>query len=215
MARIVFDLDGTLIDSAPDIQAVANAVLLGIGEPPIDIAQTHEFIGSGTAVFMQRLRHARGIPDDQQNTLLAEFMTRYDGAVGLTRAYSGVFATLNDLQATGHCLGICTNKPLLPTHTVLRHLGLDAFFPTVWGGDSMPVRKPDPAPLHAAFSDLGSGPQVYVGDSDVDAETARRAGVPFALFTRGYRKAAVADLPHDAAFSDFADLPAIVARIAR
>ena len=87
---------------------------------------------------------------------------------------------------------------------------MDHYFDTMWGGDSLPVHKPDPAPLHAAFDVLGDGPQLYVGDSDVDAETGQRAGVPFLLFTEGYRKCAVEDLHHTVAFDDFADLPRLV-----
>ena len=80
----------------------------------------------------------------------------------------------------------------------------------VVGGDSLAARKPDPAPLHAALAALAPGPAIFVGDSEIDAETAERAGVLFLLFTEGYRKAPVADLPHAARFSDFAELPALV-----
>lgn len=210
MARIVFDLDGTLIDSAPDIHGIANKVLEQEGCEGISLAQTHNFIGNGAAVFVTKMRGARGICDGEQARLYADFVARYDDAVGLTLPYPGVLAALDVLKANGHKLGICTNKPIRPCRSVLAHLGMDHYFDTMWGGDSLAVHKPDPAPLHAAFDALGDGPQIYVGDSDVDAETGQRAGVPFMLYTEGYRKCAVEEMPHTVAFDDFAELPRLV-----
>ena len=209
MARIVFDLDGTLIDSAPDLRAVANEVLDGEGAEPVTLEDTYEFIGNGTPVFVARMRAARGIPDSEQDRLLAAFLDRYDGAVGLTRPYSGVVDALGKLFAD-HALGICTNKPHGPALSVLNHFGLASYFSTVIGGDSLPEPKPDPAPLHAAFDALGAGPRLYVGDSEVDAETAERAGVAFLLHTGGYLKSRAEDVQHAAGFGRFADLPGIV-----
>jgi phosphoglycolate phosphatase len=94
------------------------------------------------------------------------------------------------------------------------HLGLTPFFPTILGGDSLAVRKPHPDHLHATARALGRGQSVFVGDSEVDAETALAARVPFLLFTEGYRKAPVSALPHAARFARFSDLPALVARSA-
>jgi len=210
MARIVFDLDGTLIDSAPDIHSVANMVLEQEGCEGITLAQTHNFIGNGTASLVAKMRAARGIEDCEQARLLDGFMARYDDAVGLTMPYPGVLAALDTLKGQGHKLGICTNKPISPCRAVLAHLKMDHYFETIWGGDSLAVRKPDPAPLQAAFAALGTGHQIYVGDSDVDAETGQRANVPFLLFTQGYRKSAVEEMPHTVAFDDFADLPGLV-----
>lgn len=209
-ARIVFDLDGTLIDSAPDIHAIANLVLAGVGAAPISFPETHRFIGNGAAVFVARMRGARGLGDSMQAQLLAEFVALYDTAVTRTHPYPGVENALRALQADGHRLAVCTNKPQRPARAVLAHLRLDGFFETVLGGDSLTVRKPDPSPLVAAFEALGSGPMIYVGDSEVDAETAARAGVAFLLFTEGYRKTPVAQLPHRAAFDDFDALPGLV-----
>lgn len=209
MARIVFDLDGTLIDSAPDIHGIANAVLAGEGCEPITLEQTRDFIGNGASVFVQKMRAVRGISEGKHERLLAEFVGRYDDAVTLTLPYPGVVQALTELSSK-HRLGICTNKPTSPCLSVLRHLDLDRFFDTVWGGDSMSVHKPDPAPLFAAFQELGDGPCLYVGDSDVDAETAARAGVPFLLFTEGYRKSPVAEIAHHAAFSDWTAIPRLV-----
>jgi 2-phosphoglycolate phosphatase, prokaryotic len=213
MARIVFDLDGTLIDSAPDIHGIANALLDAEGLPPITLDQTRSFVGSGAAAFIARLRAARGLPETDQPRLLQDFLSRYDGAVHLTHPYPGAAAALDALAGAGHRLGLCTNKPASPARAVLRHLALEDRFDVLIGGDSLPVRKPDPHPLHAAFAALGEGPCLFVGDSEIDAETAQRAGVPLLLFTEGYRKTPVDRLPHARAFDDFRALPDLVAEL--
>ncbi len=211
MARIVFDLDGTLVDSAPDLHGIANRVLADRSRDPITLDEARSFIGQGVAVFVRKLRAERGIPDADHAAVLAQYLALYEDAVTLTRLYPGVAETLAQLRAEGHALGLCTNKPMRPTMALLRHLDLERHFLTVIAGDSLPVHKPDPCPLHAAFQMEGvSGPAVYVGDSEVDAETARRANVPFLLFTEGYRATPIEDLPHHAAFSAFADLPRLV-----
>ncbi|SON57396.1 Phosphoglycolate phosphatase, chromosomal [Hartmannibacter diazotrophicus] len=210
MAAIVFDLDGTLIDSAPDIHAVANALLAGEGRDPITLDETRRFIGNGAAVLVQRMRQARGIPDSEQARLFAAFMARYDTAVHLTEPYPGVPQALATLRASGHRLGVCTNKPHRPAMAVLAHLELDRFFETVLGGDSMAAHKPDPAPLHAAFNALGETALFYVGDSEVDAETAMRARVPFLLYGAGYRKASIEEMLATAVFANFDQLPGLI-----
>lgn len=212
MARLVFDLDGTLIDSAPDLHAVANALLAAEGCAPITLAEARGFVGQGVSVFVERMRAARNLPQSAQAPLLAAFLARYEGAVGLTRPYPGVVAALERL-AGDHRLGICTNKPIAPTHAVLAHLGLDRYFESVFGGDSLAVRKPDPAPLVATLEGLGSGPALYIGDSEVDAETAAAAGVPFLLFTEGYRKGPVERMACAANFARFDVLPGLVPQV--
>ena len=213
MARIVFDLDGTLIDSAPDIGAVANKTLAARGLEAITLAQTRDFVGNGASVFIDKMRAARGIDQAEHNAILAEFMVHYETAVDLTHPYPGVVSALETLRADGHRLGICTNKPFKPTMAVARHLDLARYFETIIGGDSLNVRKPDPAPLVKAFEELGEGARIYVGDSDVDAETAEALGVPFLLFTEGYRKSPVDALPHDHAFSHFDALLGLIGNL--
>ncbi|MBH1974158.1 MAG: phosphoglycolate phosphatase [Rhodobacteraceae bacterium] len=210
MARIVFDLDGTLVDSAPDLRAIANTLLAQRGLAPITLDNARAFMGMGIKVFIARLRAARNLPETEQAPLLADFMARYEQAVALTLIYPHVAETLANLQAAGHRLGLCTNKPLQPALALLRHLRLDHHFTKVVAGDSLPTHKPDPAPLLAAFDMGGTGPDLYVGDSEVDAETAQRAGVPLLLFTEGYRNTDLADLPHLASFSDFRQLAALI-----
>ena len=214
---VVFDLDGTLIDSAPDIHAAANALLAEDGLAPLSFETVKGFIGRGLPHFMSRvLEHFGEEPDGPRHRdLVQRFEAVYETATGQTVIYPGVEAALSALAAAGHPLGICTNKPVAPARAVLRHLGLESRFAALLGGDSLAVRKPDPSPLHAAVTALGGGPALLVGDSEVDAETAERAGLPFVLFTRGYRHTPVDGIPHAAAFDDFAALPGIVARLSR
>lgn len=207
--RIVFDLDGTLIDSAPDIRGIANAVLEEAGAAPITLAETRSFIGEGIQTFVAKMRAARGIPESAQAEMLRKVIDRYDDAVTLTVTYPGVPETLETLSRR-HRLGICTNKLHRPCMAVLRHLRLDRHFGAVVGGDNPLGRKPDPAPLLLAFDELGSGPRLYVGDSEIDAATAERAGIRFLLFTEGYRKTPVDRIRHDAIFDDFVRLPDLV-----
>ena len=210
---VLFDLDGTLVDSAPDIHAGVSALLVEDGHEPLPFETVRGFIGNGVPVLMTRVMAAVGMAPDpaRHDALCARFILRYEhDPGGLTRAYDGVADALRGLDLP---LGLCTNKPEGPTRALLAQLGWTAQFPVIVGGDTLPLRKPDPAPLHEAVERIGGGPVLFVGDSEVDAETAERAGVPFLLFTGGYRKTPAADLPHVAAFDHWADLPALIARI--
>ncbi|MGV6811189.1 MAG: HAD-IA family hydrolase [Brevirhabdus sp.] len=211
-ARIVFDLDGTLIDSAPTIQTIANAALAGVGVAPVSLKETHSFIGEGIGSFVELMRKSRNVADSYQDILLADMIARYDGSVAQTQMYPGVRKALADLSQD-HRLGICTNKLHKPSIAVLERLGIEHMFASVWGGDNPLGPKPDPGPLLAAFEELGGGPCLYVGDSEVDAETAKRANVPFVLFTKGYRKSPVEAIPHTVALDDFEDLNSVVAQV--
>jgi phosphoglycolate phosphatase len=210
---VIFDLDGTLIDSVPDIHASANRAFAPLGQS-FSRAEVQGFVGRGAPNLISRLAQSRGLPGTGAafDDLLARFLEIYEQSHGLTALYPGVPTALDDLARTGARLGICTNKPIGPTRAVLAHFGLGCFGAVV-GGDSLPVKKPDPAPLLHVLDLLGGGPVIFVGDSEVDAETAQAARVPFLLFTEGYRKAPVEAMPHRAAFADFAELPALVAGI--
>ena len=208
--KIVFDLDGTLIDSVPHIHHAANQGLATHGFGELTLEQARGFVGHGLGAFIAKARAALGIPEALQGSLESSVMDFYQQEAHLNEPYPAVPEVLQGLSEDGCRLGICTNKPIAATRTVLEHLQWDRFFAVILGGDSLPVRKPDPAPLLAAFDALGKGRPVYVGDSEVDAETADRAGVPFFLFTQGYRKTPVAELYHTASFDDFAALPALL-----
>lgn len=213
MAAVIFDLDGTLVDSAADIHAAVNRLLAEEGRPGLIRAQVTAMIGNGVGVLLDRVIAATGLDTAQRDRLLTRFMLIYElGSATLTRAYPGVSEALSALSKAGYRLGLCTNKPLRPTLAVLQALGWQDHFASVICGDSLPTRKPDPAMLHACIAGVGGEPVLYVGDSEVDSETAHAAGVGFLLFTEGYRKSPVEELHPLASFDRFSDLPALVAR---
>jgi len=213
---VIFDLDGTLIDSAPDIHAAANRLMDRHGFARFSAQETRGFIGSGVPHFIACCLHAREKAQDAelQAQLAEEFIAEYETSVTLTKVYPGVVDALSHLSSDGWIFGLCTNKPQGPTRAVLTHLGLSDYFPVIMGGDTLPVRKPDPAPLLATIHATGARSVIYVGDSEIDAETAQRANVPFALYTEGYRKTAVTEIAHAFAFSDFAHLPGVAPQLA-
>ncbi|MDG2406642.1 MAG: phosphoglycolate phosphatase [Paracoccaceae bacterium] len=208
MSRIVFDLDGTLIDSAPDIHLGVNMMLEEQGEAALDLATVTSFIGNGLPHLVKLVMMARDINPDHHTNWVAAMDQHYERANGqLTRLYPGVRQCLDQLHSDGHSLAICTNKPLRPAKEILAKFGLEALFDQIVGGDSLPSRKPDPEMLLACFA---ANRGLYVGDSEVDAETADRATIPFALFRHGYRKKPVEQLVHTYGFDDFSELQAIV-----
>ena len=217
---VVFDLDGTLIDSAPDLQICANRLLAEMELQPLGLAEVTSFIGEGIPPLVASCLAAAGHPakGPELEAAISRYKAIYAAAPAAhSRPYDGVVACLIALQDQGVRLGVCTNKSEPLAREVLDALSLTRFFPAIVGGDTLPQRKPDPAPLQHTASLLSatSGGMVYVGDSEIDAATAQAAGVPFALFTRGYRKAPAESLPAAARFDDFAALPGILSEIVK
>jgi phosphoglycolate phosphatase len=212
---VIFDLDGTVCDSAPDLQASANAMLAGLNKKPLPLELVRSFIGNGVPKLIERIMAASDIAFSPQRlaTLTQEFKQIYGAdPVAETVLYPGVRNVLETLKADSFALGICTNKVHHLTLKVLTGLNIDQYFSAVVGGDSLPTHKPDPAMLFACISELGAKRTVYVGDSEVDAATALAAKQPFVLFTGGYRKSPVHEIPHSALFDEFKDLPPIIKR---
>lgn len=211
---IVFDLDGTLIDSAPDIHACVNTVLGRHDTLPLTLDQVRSFIGGGVEILWQKVIAARDLPDDKIPDYISAFMLCYQDATQMTRLFPGVAEALNLLADRGYPLGICTNKPHAVTCGILDHFGIANLFGSVIGGDSVQERKPHPAPLRAALLGLGADPlnpkALYVGDSEFDAACAAAVPVPFLIYSQGYRQTPLADLPHLASFDDFAALPGLI-----
>lgn len=217
MKAVIFDLDGTLIDSVPDIHAASVRLLEDRDLAPLPLAQVRSFIGNGVPKLVERVMGAAGLePGDRalHQRMTAEFMRHYEAAPAeKTTVFDGVRPVLASLTRSGHALGVCTNKPHAATRSILAAFGLADAFGAIVGGDSLPVHKPDPAPLLRCAELLGAERAVYVGDSAVDAETSKRAGLPFAIFTEGYRNEPLESLPHDRAFSHFGELERIVAEL--
>jgi phosphoglycolate phosphatase len=210
-ALIVFDLDGTLIDSAADLAAAANAMLAELGCEPLSVPQVRRMIGDGVAMLVARALAARNCGQADPAAAAAAFMRHYESAAtSLTTAFPGVGHALQVLRAADIPLAVCTNKPARITADILDALGLAQYFARVIGGDSLPFRKPDPRVLLALLAAFDARPQsaLLVGDSEVDAATASAAGVPFVLMKHGYRRGPAEAIGCIAALESFAELPA-------
>jgi phosphoglycolate phosphatase len=216
MARIVFDLDGTLVDSVPTLAAAGNALLSELGRAPLDADTVTDFVGNGVAKLVERMLHASGgVPETGLPSALARFRAIYDAdPLTGTTLYPGVHDSLAALKAAGHGLAVCTQKANAPALAILRGLGLMPPVTGFTGGESLDVLKPDPAMFRHAAAQLPQGPAIMVGDSEIDAATARAAGVPFVFFGRGYCHVPPGALGARARFDDHADLAALVDSLA-
>ena len=213
MLPVVFDLDGTLIDSLPDVTKAVNLLLEEEGQPLLTQSVVNTFVGSGEKVLMQRLIAATAFTQADGERLMPRFIAHYKTAALDTKVFPGARAALDRLRAAGVPIGLCTNKPRAPLIPTLEAAGLANVFGVVAAGDDLPLRKPDPAPLFHCFRALGADTGIYVGDSEVDAETAKRAGVPFVLYAHGIRVSPIEDIPHDVVFEDFGALDGILAAL--
>ena len=218
--RLIFDLDGTLIDSAPDLCHAANrmlAELYGAGPIPVDTFAT--FIGQGLPKQLQRsLRHA-GIdnPSEEEFARALEAFKRFYGEEPASRTivFDGVREALDELHREGVKLAVCTNKSEDLAWMALEGLGMAEYFDALVGGETLHVRKPHPEPLHECARRMGGDtPVFYVGDSETDEQAAHAAGYPLLLYTRGYRKKPVEQFDTAGTFGHFSELPALLKEIA-
>jgi len=192
----LFDLDGTLVDSAPDLAAAVDQMLEHLGRSPVGIDQVRDWVGNGASVLVRRALAGRSDwepaePKDDAlfNDALAIFFHAYGQINGRHAVvYDGVEACLEKLQQHGCKLAVVTNKPEQFVAPLLEQMGLDHWFDLSIGGDTLPVKKPDPAPLLHAMESLGGtrGTTVMVGDSAADVDAALAAGVPCVAVRYGY-----------------------------
>lgn len=213
---VVFDLDGTLADTALDLAEGLNHALVALGRPPVPPASVRHLISHGGRALLRRGLAASG----EATEMLVEtgypiFLEHYAAHIcDRTRLFPGIEAALGDLERAGTALAVCTNKAEALTMKLLAALGVEGRFAAVVGGDSLPARKPDPAPLLEAVARAGGGRAVLVGDSITDADTARAAGLPFVAVAFGFSDRPVEALGADAVIRDYGELLEALERLA-
>ncbi len=216
LQAILFDLDGTLIDSVPDLAAALDASLEQLNYLPAGIHRVRGWVGNGARKLVQRgLAFALEMPEKaleeaRIDQLLAVFFEHYGAQTcEQTVLYPGVREALAHWHSQGIKMACVTNKPARFSEPILAHFGLQEYMPVLVGGDTLAVRKPDPAPLHLACEQLGVGVgnTVMVGDSVNDIAAARAAGMPVACVSYGYNHGApVADAGPDILVDQFIEL---------
>lgn len=207
---VVFDLDGTLIDSAPDIADALNRAIEKRGLPPFTVEKVTEMIGGGVPKLVERAVLAHGVSRIGLLPLAADFITFYrQNLTTRTTLYEGARELLEKLRGDGCGLGLCTNKQHELTVDILNELDLAKYFSSVVGERMGRPRKPDPAPLKSVLSALGvqANQAIMVGDSAADVGCAKAAGVASVVVSFGYSRVAPEDLGGDAIIASLEELP--------
>lgn len=217
---IIFDLDGTLIDSAPDLADALNSVLRSEGLREQALDDVKGMVGAGAKVLIQRGFAANGkaLSESGAERLLPAFIADYRArATDKTRLMPGAQRLLTELAAAGIGLGLCTNKPEDISRQILEDFAIASLFGSIVGGDTTPAKKPDPRPLLHSLAELrcAADKALMVGDSAADAGVARAAGTGLALVTFGYSQVPVRDMGADVLVEEFdAFLPALRGSVA-
>ncbi|MCQ4318737.1 phosphoglycolate phosphatase [Stutzerimonas stutzeri] len=189
---VMFDLDGTLMDSVPDLAAAVDKMLMLLGRAPAGIERVRDWVGNGSRVLVRRALAGRlehdGVGDELADEALALFMQAYSGGHELTTVYPGVRECLDWLRERDVKLSIITNKPAQFIEPLLEEKGLTGYFQWLVGGDTLPQQKPDPAALLWVMSQAGVAPDasLFVGDSRNDVRAAKAAAVPCVALSYGY-----------------------------
>jgi phosphoglycolate phosphatase len=216
ISAIVLDLDGTLVDSAPELALALNTALGPGGRRTLMVDEVRTMIGDGVVTLTRRaLAATGGVPDEAGfAAVLADVRHAYD-RLPASPPYDGVGETLARLKNLGYALAVCTNKPEGPARRLMAQLGFDRMIDALAGGDTFAMKKPDPGHVTGLLVALGVGAHeaVMVGDSGNDALAARGAGLPFIAVTYGYCQGTIEDLSADERIGRFADLPDVVARL--
>lgn len=217
---LVLDLDGTLVDTAGDLIATLNVVLMDEGLKPVTRADAGHLLGAGARAMIQRGFQLNGAPLDEPtlDRLFARFIPLYTDKIAVhSRPFPGAVDALDRFSADGWRLAVCTNKLEGLSRRLLDELGLTSRFAAICGGDTFSVRKPDAAHLLGTIERAGGSPasSVMVGDSRTDIDAARNAGVPVVAVTFGYTDRPVADYAPDVVIDRFDLLRDAVAGLAR
>ncbi len=217
-ATIAFDLDGTLVDTAPDLVGTLNVLLEQEGIAPLPLADARPMIGAGARALIARGFAAAGAPldDEKLASLFDRFIAHYRAHIADgSRPFPGVVAALNALAAAGARLAVCTNKRTDLSVALLEALGLSDRFAAIIGADAAPAAKPDPRHLTSTIERAGGriDRSVMVGDSASDAGAARAAGVPLILVSFGYTDTPAAELDPDILIDHFDELVTACVRL--
>ncbi|HEY1877489.1 MAG TPA: HAD-IA family hydrolase [Rhizomicrobium sp.] len=213
---LIFDLDGTLADTSPDLLGATNAVLAARGRALLDLTHLRHMVGFGARALIQQAMAASGAPAEEEDfpALVEIFLAHYrDHIADGTRLFPHVAKTLEGLKAGGARLGVLTNKPQELTDPLLPMLGLEGIFAAVYGAGRKPYTKPDPRIFRDVVAASGGGPAVMIGDSITDLNTARAAGAPCILMSYGFTPVPASELGADIVLDDFAALPDAVRRL--
>lgn len=209
---VVFDLDGTLVDTAPDLINALNFVLDRVGVPPLPLATARNLIGAGARKLIERGLEVEGrsVTAGELDRMMGEFIDYYaEHIADQSRPFEGLEVALDDLESRGYRLAVCTNKLEWLSKLLIDRLGMTGRFAAICGADTFGVAKPDPAILHQTIARAGghSSASVMVGDSGTDIGAARRAGIPVVGVSFGYTDVPIADLKPDRLIGHMKDLP--------
>jgi phosphoglycolate phosphatase len=208
---IVFDLDGTLIDTAPDLVDSLNHALGSAGVPAVDASVHRHHAGLGARVMIERAyqAHRLPLPADEHDRLFALFLEHYGATIpGQSRPYAGVVEALDRFLAAGYRLAVCTNKTEALSRRLLAGVGMAGYFEAICGQDTFAFRKPDPRHLTETIRLAGGDPDraVMIGDSRTDIDTAKAAGIPVVAVDFGYTDRPVREFEPSVVISRFDDL---------
>lgn len=212
---IIFDLDGTLVDTAGDLTASLNHALESLGRATIDPSDVRAMVGHGARKLLERGLAATGeVTPDLVESGVSPFLDHYAANIAVhSRPFEGVEQALAALEAEGLGLAICTNKPVALARALVAELGWSARFRALLGADSRPWKKPDPRHLTDTLAEAKGRAAIFVGDSRTDADTAKAAGVPLVLVSFGYSTEPVDTLGADALIHHFDALAPAIATI--
>ena len=217
---LVFDLDGTLVDTAPDLIGALNAVLVREGRPKVKIGDVRHLVGHGARAMLDRAMQMTGeaVPPESLPGLLDAFIAHYRTHIAAeSRPFPGVGTTLEKLQADGARMGVLSNKPQELTDLLIPAVGFARFFRAIHGAGKLEVVKPNARVFHHVIEEMGGegAGAIMIGDSATDVATARAAGCPSIVLTYGYSSEPVETLGADRVTDDFREIPQLVKDLLR